>query len=385
MLRKQRFDLVIDLQGLFRSGLMTLATGAPRRVGLSSAREGAAWFYTDVVRVADCRALHAVDRYWLIAEALGAGAGPKTFRVPLPEPEQNWAAEALHGYPRPWLVMGAGSRWLTKRWPPEHFAALARQAQERFGGTVVFVGSQNEAPLARATAARLSGPVLDLTGQHHLAAAGGAPGPGRRDGGQRYRAAAPGRGPGPAGGGALYLHQDPAHGPYGAQAGARRDAGLVPGELSQTLRPAGVHGRADARPPLARPVGVLAAWEQQPIRLILASGSPARRELLERAGYPFEVMPAHVDEPAGGGRRSAHFRPARRLAQGGGGGPQGPSRGGAGGRHHRLAGRPGDRQARRRGRRPPHPATAGRNRARTVDRRRACGAGPKTCSWPGRK
>jgi septum formation protein len=35
-------------------------------------------------------------------------------------------------------------------------------------------------------------------------------------------------------------------------------------------------------------------------RLILASGSPARRELLERAGYGFEVIPANVDEPTGG-------------------------------------------------------------------------------------
>src|SRR5262245_21623594 len=39
-LRQQRFDLVIDLQGLFRTGLMTLATGACIRIGLSSAREG---------------------------------------------------------------------------------------------------------------------------------------------------------------------------------------------------------------------------------------------------------------------------------------------------------------------------------------------------------
>jgi septum formation protein len=37
------------------------------------------------------------------------------------------------------------------------------------------------------------------------------------------------------------------------------------------------------------------------VRLILASGSPARRELLERAGYAFTVQPSHVDEPTGEG------------------------------------------------------------------------------------
>jgi septum formation protein len=36
-------------------------------------------------------------------------------------------------------------------------------------------------------------------------------------------------------------------------------------------------------------------------RLILGSGSPARRDLLTRAGYRFEVIPAAIDEPTGAG------------------------------------------------------------------------------------
>lgn len=36
-------------------------------------------------------------------------------------------------------------------------------------------------------------------------------------------------------------------------------------------------------------------------RLILASSSPDRRALLERAGYQIEVMPSHIDEPTGQG------------------------------------------------------------------------------------
>jgi septum formation protein len=38
-----------------------------------------------------------------------------------------------------------------------------------------------------------------------------------------------------------------------------------------------------------------------PIRLILASGSAARRDLLTRAGYAFTVQPSHIDEPTGAG------------------------------------------------------------------------------------
>lgn len=41
--------------------------------------------------------------------------------------------------------------------------------------------------------------------------------------------------------------------------------------------------------------------KQPPFRLILASASPARRDLLTRAGLVFEVQPAAIDEPTGAG------------------------------------------------------------------------------------
>jgi septum formation protein len=50
--------------------------------------------------------------------------------------------------------------------------------------------------------------------------------------------------------------------------------------------------------------------ESSPFRLILASGSPARRDLLGRAGLAFEVRPANVDEPG-----SAAFADARSYVE----------------------------------------------------------------------
>jgi septum formation protein len=41
--------------------------------------------------------------------------------------------------------------------------------------------------------------------------------------------------------------------------------------------------------------------KKQAFRLILASASPARRELLAQAGYVFEVRPADIAEPSGAG------------------------------------------------------------------------------------
>jgi lipopolysaccharide heptosyltransferase I len=162
--RRQQFDLVVDLQGLLRSGLISAASGAARRVGFSTAREGARWFYTDLIRVRNSRELHAVERYWLAAEALGVGHLDKQFRLPIAEASRRWAAEILAGCPRPWIAMGVGSRWQTKRWPPEHFGELARRAQAYVGGTILLVGGREEIPLAARAAEFLSGNARNLTG-----------------------------------------------------------------------------------------------------------------------------------------------------------------------------------------------------------------------------
>ena len=166
-LRAQRFDMVIDLQGLLRTGLMTLASGAAVRIGLATAREGAPLCYTH--RVDDRTDVrHAVDRYWRVVEALGDAPSIRRFHVPVQADAASRAAQLLQAHPRPWLAVGVGSRWLTKRWPPEHFAALVRHAQQQFGGAALFVGTPEEAPLAEQAAALVHGPALQLTGKTTL-------------------------------------------------------------------------------------------------------------------------------------------------------------------------------------------------------------------------
>jgi lipopolysaccharide heptosyltransferase I len=163
-LQAARFDLVIDLQGLFRSGLMCWWTGAKRQVGLATAQEGSCWFYTDIVDSRDMRKLHAVERYWQVVRALGGSEQELRFRVPLRDDAVYWAKELLADYPRPWLCFGVGASRPTKRWLPAHFAALAEKARLAVGGTIIFVGRAEETPLAQAVAHSLTGLKLDLTG-----------------------------------------------------------------------------------------------------------------------------------------------------------------------------------------------------------------------------
>ena len=164
-LRRERFDLVIDLQGLLRSGIMTWATRAATRIGLADAREGARWFYTDMVDTGFVE--HAVDRYWRVAEELGCD-GDRSFHVNIKQKDRQHMLGHLADCPRPWMMVGVGARWVTKRWPPEHFAELLRIAQQEYGGTVFFVGSKEDEPLARRAVIQLPGHARLLTGRTTL-------------------------------------------------------------------------------------------------------------------------------------------------------------------------------------------------------------------------
>ncbi|HQR15114.1 MAG TPA: glycosyltransferase family 9 protein [Nitrospira sp.] len=167
-LRAAGFDLVVDLQGLFRSGAMAWLTGCSRRVGFANAREGSPFFYTQRVAV-PTGSMHAVDRYLLVTEALGA-ARPKEPRFEfIDRAEDRQAVETLLTAAGlagvlPWVAMNVSARWETKRWPPQHFAEAADQLAEA-GIPIVFMGGPAERPETRAVMARMRTKAVDLTGQ----------------------------------------------------------------------------------------------------------------------------------------------------------------------------------------------------------------------------
>lgn len=92
-------ELVLDFQGLLRSGLLALTSGSGPVIGMSDAREGAGQFHDHKVPV-DSQA-HAVERYLAIPRYLGIEPHPVTF--PLPQGEPMTVAQRfvlIHPYSR---------------------------------------------------------------------------------------------------------------------------------------------------------------------------------------------------------------------------------------------------------------------------------------------
>lgn len=139
-LRRGRYDLVVDAQGLARSGLLAWATRAPRRVGFADAREGGWLGLTQRVRVAP--GLHAVDR--MVELVRGVGVGPvRDMRLYAADEERAWVRNDFRLAGGRYAVVAPTSRWTGKRWPIERFAEVTRALLDR-GLCVAVVGGPSE-------------------------------------------------------------------------------------------------------------------------------------------------------------------------------------------------------------------------------------------------
>lgn len=200
-LRQGEFEAVLDLQGLFRSGLFAWLTRAKLRVGGTTAREGSRWFHN--LRVPEPpQPVHARDRYDAITAALGcAQPGRQDLDVRDHERERAKALSAEAGFSGgPMVAVCPGARWESKILPPaimaevlDHLAAQGDIAQPILIGSpdMAAVCEQVQAACKAARPVNLCGrtdlreltALLDIarllvtcdSGPMHIAAAQGTP------------------------------------------------------------------------------------------------------------------------------------------------------------------------------------------------------------------
>ena len=191
-LRSNNYDLVVDMHGQFRTGLLALATGAPVRIGFDrpraevwnastrtlpaearrhawkGAREGAWLAYTHHIAIPTLD-VHAVDRYLTLGPLLGLDDGPADFSFPIPAAASERIDAVLRGHgivASPLLVVAPGTIWETKHWRSEGFAEVVRHFMQR-KFAVVLTGSGRERAACEEVAAAAPGAV-NLAGETTL-------------------------------------------------------------------------------------------------------------------------------------------------------------------------------------------------------------------------
>ena len=170
-LREQKFDLVIDLQCLARSGAFAWLANGNFLIGLDEVREGARGFY-DVAVPRKSFHTHAVDWYLSVLPKLGVPVHKNFQWLPerpkiSAEVKRKWPG-AFTGNPQ-LILLQPGTRWQTKRWPTGNFAELVRLTTEHSPNTrFVILGDAGDKPLGEKILRAAPDRCLNLCGETTL-------------------------------------------------------------------------------------------------------------------------------------------------------------------------------------------------------------------------
>jgi heptosyltransferase-1 len=168
-LRRRRFDAVLDLQGLFRTGLLAWLSGCRQRFG-PRWREMAHLFYTTSVPPR-LEWIHVVDYYLKLVEAMGGSDLRAEFVVPERSAAQT-AARDLQSRQKTdldrYAVVIPGSAQTSKCWPVERFAALVDRLVSEHGLTVAATGGRAEKAMIERIRSLAKHPPANLASQTAL-------------------------------------------------------------------------------------------------------------------------------------------------------------------------------------------------------------------------
>ena len=142
----KKFDLVIDLQGLFKSAVIAWMTACPTRIGYNDMREGSGLISKAIHGHNDQG--HIVEQYLDVIRFLGSDVKQPIFPMPALEREKEKVIALLqtqysHIDLQKTVVLVPGAGWITKEWPVEHFTELAKRLIEN-GNTVILAGGNAE-------------------------------------------------------------------------------------------------------------------------------------------------------------------------------------------------------------------------------------------------
>lgn len=164
------FEAVLDVQGLSKSAIVAVKATSTIKLGFHWQREGA-WLTTRPVQP-DPTSLHVVDQYADVARAAVACLGGKAegeYGFALKPREVDIASVQVKlnalSVNKSYVVINPGAGWVTKRWPPEHFAKVADWLFEK-GHSAVAIGGNAPADHAAydEVAACAQHPPIKLTG-----------------------------------------------------------------------------------------------------------------------------------------------------------------------------------------------------------------------------
>ena len=168
-LKSRRYDIVVDLQGLLKSGILTFLANGKRKIALNGGREGSLIFTNEKVAIPDPD-LHALDKYLCIARYLGATNPVWNGQIPIYDTDEEHVDYLLGGigYNSTLVAVNPMAKWESKLWELHRFASLADTIKEELGAGVVFTGSEGDKAAIEDIRSGMKTRALNLAGKTTL-------------------------------------------------------------------------------------------------------------------------------------------------------------------------------------------------------------------------
>ena len=180
-LRKEKYELVLDLQRHFKSGISSLSTCAPARIGFACANARELNCCFNNLHIAPVEKLSSkILHFQKFGDLLGLPASqPLEFGLSPSLEEQaevsRLIAEACKAASielppvEKRLALILGSTWESRFWSVEHYASLIGEAKQRWGLVPLLVGGRRERAFAAALADLCTGlPLINLVEKTRL-------------------------------------------------------------------------------------------------------------------------------------------------------------------------------------------------------------------------
>ena len=170
-LKRERYELAIDLQRIAKSALLARLSGAPRVLGFDRARtKELAWLWTTERIAPGDPGAHVIEQYLDVARHLSLPRPHTLHRWPADPAAVRFAEGLLGELGAPPVLLNIGASKPANRWEPARFGALAAALVRERGVPVCLTGGPDDVAAARVAleAAGDGRGVRDLVGRTSL-------------------------------------------------------------------------------------------------------------------------------------------------------------------------------------------------------------------------
>lgn len=167
-IRRRKFDVAIDFQGLSRSAFVAAVSGAKRRIGFSDGREGSKFIYTE--KVDSLENPHGMGCYMRLLEPLGIKPDhlDGDMRMAVSDEEMREVNAVLRelgvSEEEPLVALCPATSRDFKYWLESRWVKVADALWERHGLRGLFLGSKADQPLMNKLVEQTSSPTVSAAG-----------------------------------------------------------------------------------------------------------------------------------------------------------------------------------------------------------------------------